>query len=81
MILTGLFNAPFTGLSRFDIPQALQGAFVIGPAGLDLDPKIEHYFGLKTPLHIFPGVATDSFQAIAILAYHNFFLAHIIDQD
>ena len=36
MILTGLFNAPFTGLSRFDIPQALQGAFVIGPAGLDL---------------------------------------------
>src|SRR5690606_21662647 len=63
-----------SGLPRVVIAQGTQGAIVIGPAGLDLHPQIEHDAALDQVFDIAAGLGADALDALAVLADENFFL-------
>src|SRR5690606_9608235 len=56
------------------VTQALQGALIVGPAALHLDPEIEHDFLLEHVLHVDPSRASNLLEATALVANDDFLL-------
>src|SRR5688500_15659502 len=63
------------------VTQRTQGAFIVGPAALNLDPEVEHDLGVEQQLHVLACLGADALDPLALVANDDFLLAVALDED
>src|ERR1700712_3705001 len=60
------------GRLQVAVAQRTQGAFVVGPTALDLDPEVEHDLGIEQHFHVTARIGADALDALALVTNDDF---------
>ena len=72
---------PSFTIDRLFVAKLFEQAFVIRPAGLDLDENFQIYLAAEQALHILPRFAGDAFEHGAALANNDAFVRLTVDEN